>query len=348
MMQTKNLSDIPVSVLDLAPIIQGGTPAQALRNTLDLAQHAEGWGFNRYWLAEHHNLAGVASSATAVLIGFIAGATTVLRVGSGGVMLPNHAPLIVAEQFGTLESLYPGRIDLGLGRAPGADPVTAHALRRDLGTTGEEFPELLAELQAYLRPARPGQRVRAIPGEGLDIPIWLLGSGDFSARLAGKSGLSFSFARQFAPDNTLPALDLYRRHFRPSDALAVPYVMVGINIVAADTDAEARRLFTSHQQGFLNLMLGRPGPLAPPVDGMDGLWNEPERAAVERNLRGSIVGSPATVRNGLQTLLQETGADEIMVNTMIFDHAARLRSYEIVRDMGFAQRREPPGLPRTH
>lgn len=325
-----SLADIPVSVLDLSPLVEGGTPADSYRSTLDLARHADDWGFNRYWLAEHHNLPGVASSATAVLIGHVAGGTSRIRVGSGGVMLPNHAPLIVAEQFGTLESLYPGRIDLGLGRAPGTDQVTAYALRRDLGTTGEEFPELLDELRAFLRPAVPGQGVVAIPGAGLDIPIWLLGSGGFSAQLAGRLGLPFSFARQFSPGNTLPALDLYRRAFRPSESLAAPYAMVGINVVAADTDAEAQRLFTTHQQSFLNLARGKPGRLPPPVDDMERVWSEREKREVASRLAGSIVGSPETVRAGLEELLAETGADELMVNTMVFDHAARLRSYGIV------------------
>lgn len=325
-----SLAATPVSVLDLSPLVEGGTPADSYRNTRDLAQHAERWGFNRYWLAEHHNLPGVASSATAVLIGHVAGATTRIRVGSGGVMLPNHAPLIVAEQFGTLESLFPGRIDLGLGRAPGTDQVTAYALRRDLGTTGDEFPDLLTELRGFLRPAAAGQGVVAIPGAGLDIPIWLLGSGGFSAQLAGDLGLPFSFARQFSPGNTLPALDLYRRAFRPSETLTTPYAMVGINVVAADTDAEAWRLFTTHQQSFLNLARGRPSRLPPPVDSMDAVWSEREKREVASRLAGSIVGSPDTVRAGLEALLAETDANELMINAMIYDHDARLRSYEIV------------------
>lgn len=333
MKMMNKLSETPVSVLDLSPLVEGATPADSYRCTLDLARHADRWGYNRYWLAEHHNIPGVASSATAVLIGHVAGGTERIRVGSGGIMLPNHAPLVVAEQFGTLESLYPGRIDLGLGRAPGTDQVTAHALRRDLNQTGDEFPQLLAELRAYFRPAVPGQRVRAIPGEGMDIPIWLLGSGGFSAQLAGQLGLPFSFARQFSPANTLPALDLYRRAFRPSEVLSQPYAMVGINVVAAETDEEARRLFTSHQQSFLNLVRGHPMRIAPPVDDMDALWSERERAAVESQLRGSIVGSPATVRAGLEALLEDTAADEIMVSGMVFDHAARLRSYEIVAEI---------------
>lgn len=335
-----SLAATPVSVLDLSPLVEGGSPAGSYRNTRDLAQHAERWGFNRYWLAEHHNLPGVASSATAVLIGHVAGATSRIRVGSGGVMLPNHAPLIVAEQFGTLESLFPGRIDLGLGRAPGTDQVTAYALRRDLGTTGEEFPELLTELRGFLQPATAGQGVVAIPGAGLDIPIWLLGSGGFSAQLAGRHGLPFSFARQFSPGNTLPALDLYRRAFQPVGSLAAPYAMVGINVVAADTDAEAWHLFTSHQQSFLNLARGRPGRLSPPVDSMDALWSEREKREVATRLAGSIVGSSATVRAGLEALLAETDANELMINAMIFDHSARLRSYELVGEIMASARGE--------
>ncbi|HYE49209.1 MAG TPA: LLM class flavin-dependent oxidoreductase [Azospirillaceae bacterium] len=327
------IQDIPFSVLDLCPIVEGGTVADSLRNTGELARHADALGYTRYWLAEHHNIPGVASSATAVLIGHVAGLTRSIRVGSGGVMLPNHAPLVVAEQFGTLATLYPGRIDLGLGRAPGTDPETAHALRRDLGTTGEEFPQLLAELRAFLGPAQPGQRVQAIPGQGTGVPVWLLGSAGFSARLAGRLGLPFSFARQFSPANTLPALEIYRRSFEPSEVLEKPYAMVGINVVAADSDAEARRLFTSHQQAFLNLVRGRPGRLRPPVDDMGPLWDERERIAVESQLRGSVVGGPQAVREQLEALLEETQADEIMVNSMIFDHAARLRSYTIVAEL---------------
>src|SRR3954471_3582397 len=261
-----------ISVLDLAPIREGATAADAFRNSLDLARHAERWGYRRFWLAEHHNIPGIASAATAVVIGHVAGGTSRIRVGAGGVMLPNHAPLVIAEQFGTLASLYPGRIDLGLGRAPGGDRQTTHALRRNLDGTEDDFPRDVAELQSYFRPARPGQAVRAIPGEGLDVPIWLLGSSDFSARLAAELGLPFAFASHFAPDYLLPALELYRENFKPSERLAEPYAMVGVNVIAGDTDAQARRLFTSLQQQFLNMVRGKPGQLPPPVDDMDGLW----------------------------------------------------------------------------
>jgi luciferase family oxidoreductase group 1 len=329
---TKRLSDIPLSILDLAPIVVGGTPADSFRNTLDLVQHAEKWGFNRYWLAEHHNMAGIASSATSVVIGYVAAGTSKIRVGSGGIMLPNHAPLVIAEQFGTLESLYPGRIDLGLGRAPGTDQLTARALRRELRSSGEDFPEQLSELRSYLNPSlSSGSRhVRAIPGEGLNIPIWLLGSSGFSAQLAGQLGLPFAFASHFSPDNTLPALQLYRSSFRPSEVLDEPYAMVGVNVIAADTDEKARWLATSMQQQFLHLVRGRPGPLNPPVENMDDLWNDYEKAAIEQQLGSSIIGSPEVVKEKLQAFLDVTQADEIMVNAQIFDHQARLRSYEIL------------------
>ena len=325
----KQLSDIPFAVLDLAPVRRGGTAAEAFRNSLDLARHAERWGYHRYWLAEHHNLPGVASAATSVVIGHIAGGTSRIRVGAGGIMLPNHAPLVIAEQFGTLESLYPGRIDLGLGRAPGGDQLTARALRRNLGSGGDTFPRDLTELMAYFRKASPGQSVRAVPGEGLDVPIWLLGSSDFSARLAAHLGLPFAFASHFAPDYLHAALELYRDHFEPSDRLAKPYVMVGVNVFAADTDTEARRLFTSLQQQWLNLVRGEPSQLQPPVDSMDSLWSPQERAHVEGRGRVSAIGTPARVRDVLQTILSETGADELMLTAQIHDHAARLRSFEL-------------------
>lgn len=331
----KRLSDILFSVLDLAPIIVGGTPSDSLRNTLDLARHAEKWGYNRYWLAEHHNMPGIASSATSVVIGHVAAGTSTIRVGSGGIMLPNHAPLVIAEQFGTLESLFPGRIDLGLGRAPGTDQITAHALRRDRRSDGHDFPEQLAELRAYLAPPSESgnMRVRAIPGEGLNIPIWLLGSSGFSAQLAGQLGLPFAFASHFSPENTLPALEVYRRHFRPSEVLDEPYAMVGLNVIAADTDEEAKRLATSMQQQFLNLIRNHPGPLKPPADNMDELWSDYEKAVVDRQLGSSIVGGPETVKQKLQAFLDETQADEMMVNAQIFDHQARLRSFEIVAEV---------------
>ncbi|MCX7571859.1 LLM class flavin-dependent oxidoreductase [Tumebacillus sp. DT12] len=328
----KRLQDIPLSVLDLAPVIEGGTAADALRNSLDLAQHAESWGYTRYWLAEHHNMLGIASSATSVVIGHIAGGTSKIRVGSGGIMLPNHAPLQIAEQFGTLESLYPGRIDLGLGRAPGSDQAAARALRRALHSNGDDFPELVAELRGYFHPPVDPEKmpVRAVPGEGLDIPIWLLGSSGFSAQLAGQLGLPFAFASHFSPNYTIPALELYRRTFQPSDVLDKPYAMVGVNVIAAETDAQARYLATSMQQQFLNLIRNRPGKLRPPVDDMDALWTDYEKAALEQQLGGSIVGSPETVQARLQKFLDETQADEMIVNAQIYDHQARLRSFEIV------------------
>ena len=323
---------IPFSILDLSPIVQGGDAAQAFRNTLDLARHAERWGYRRYWLAEHHNMPGIGSSATAVLIGYVAGGTSSIRVGSGGVMLPNHAPLVIAEQFGTLASLYPGRIDLGLGRAPGTDPWTARALRRGLGETAEQFPRDVVELQSYFRPAAPDQAVRAVPGAGLDVPIWLLGSSLYSAQLAAMLGLPFAFASHFAPDLLMPALEVYRSRFQPSEALDRPYAMVGAPVFAADSDADAQRLFTSAQQQFLNLRRGMPGQLPPPVDSMEGRWSPAEQAMVARALSCAVVGAPETVRAGLAAFIERTGADELMVTAQIFDHAARLRSFEIVAE----------------
>jgi len=317
------------SVLDLSPIIEGGDLALAFRNSVDLAQHAEEWGYHRYWLAEHHNLPGIASAATSVVIGHVASKTKSIRVGAGGIMLPNHAPLVIAEQFGTLESLYPGRIDLGLGRAPGSDQLTARALRRYLGSSGDTFPQDVLELQSYFRPTAPGQAVVAVPGAGLNVPLYLLGSSDFSARLAAELGLPFAFASHFAPDYLQVAIELYRREFTPSEALVRPYVMIGVGIFAADTDAEARRLMTSAQMMFLNLIRGYPGKLPPPVESMDGRWSPTERAAVEHRTRCSAVGSPETIRRRLEELLNETGADEVIATAQIFDHGARLRSFEI-------------------
>ncbi|QDV36355.1 LLM class flavin-dependent oxidoreductase [Tautonia plasticadhaerens] len=318
------------SVLDLAPIREGDTPADALRNSLDLARQAERWGYKRFWLAEHHNIPGIASAATAVVIGHVAGGTSRIRVGAGGVMLPNHAPLVIAEQFGTLASLYPGRIDLGLGRAPGGDRQTTYALRRSLESTEGDFPRDVAELRSYFRPAAPGQAVRAIPGEGLDVPIWILGSSDFGARLAAELGLPFAFASHFAPDYLLQALSLYRDNFRPSESLAEPRVMIGVNAFAAETDAEGARLFTSLQQAFVGLVRGRRGLLQPPVESMDGLWTPAERMQVERMTRISVVGSPDSIRRSLGVIVEATKADELMLTGQIFDHAARLRSFEIV------------------
>jgi len=329
------LNEIPFSVLDLAPIIMGGTPAKALKNSLELAQHAEKWGYNRYWLAEHHNMTGIASSATSVVIGYIAGGTATIRLGSGGIMLPNHAPLVIAEQFGTLESLYPGRIDLGLGRAPGTDQLTARALRRGPMSHGEDFPVLLEELRSYFQPPQEARRqpVRAVPGEGLHVPIWLLGSSDFSAQLAGKLGLPFAFASHFSPNYTLPALAMYRAGFKPSEALAKPYVMVGVNVVAADTDEEAAWLATSMQQQYLSLIRGVPGQLKPPIDSMDGEWSDFEKAAYTERQRSTIIGNSEHVQQKLQQFLDETDADEVIINSPIYDHQARLRSYEKVSQL---------------
>ncbi len=322
---------IPLSLLDLSPIVRGGTASHALRNTLDLARHAERWGYHRFWLAEHHNMAGIASAATAVVIAHVAAGTSTIRVGAGGIMLPNHSPLVIAEQFGTLEALHPGRIDLGLGRAPGTDQRTARALRRE--RMEDTFPQDVVELQAYFRPAVPGQAVRAVPGAGLDVPIWLLGSSLFSARLAAALGLPYAFAGHFAPDQMLAAFALYRREFRPSPARLTSYAMGAINVFAADTDEEAVRLSTSMQQQFVHLQRGTPGPLDPPVDSMDGRWTPAEQAGVEHFLRESVRGAPATVRRGLDDFVARTGVDEVMVTSHVYDHAARLRSFEIVADV---------------
>ena len=322
-----------LSVLDLSPIIEGGDAALAFRNSVDLAQHAERWGYYRFWLAEHHNLPGIASAATSVVIGHVAGKTKSIRVGAGGIMLPNHAPLVIAEQFGTLESLYPGRIDLGLGRAPGSDQLTARALRRYLGSSGDTFPQDVLELQSYFLSAKPGQAVQAVPGAGLNMPLYLLGSSDFSARLAAELGLPFAFASHFAPDYLEVALDLYRREFQPSARLEGPYVMIGAGVFAAETDAEARRLFTSAQLQFLTLIRGRPGKLPPPVERIDDHCSPAERAAIDRRTRCSAVGSPETVRRRLEELLRQTRADEVIATAQIFDHAARLRSFEIAAEV---------------
>jgi luciferase family oxidoreductase group 1 len=328
----KPSENIPLSVLDLAPIAANGTPAEALRRTLDLARHAEKLGYHRYWLAEHHSMPGIASAATSIVIAHVAAGTSTMRVGSGGIMLSNHAPLVIAEQFGTLESLYPGRIDLGLGRAPGSNQATTRALRRHLQNDGEEFPEQLEELRAYLRPRAGSAAVRAIPGEGLNIPIWLLGSSNFSAQLAAHLGLPFAFAGQFSPAYMMTALQLYRERFQPSDVLDAPYAMVGVNVFAADTEQEARYLSTSHQQMHLNLIRGIPGQLPPPVASMESLWQPHERASVESTLRASMIGDPAMVKEQLRAFVEATQADELIINSMMFDHAARLRSYEIVAD----------------
>jgi luciferase family oxidoreductase group 1 len=326
----KQFSDIALSVLDLAPILAGKTPQDSFHNSLDLARHVERWGYKRFWLAEHHNMAGIASTATAVLIGYIAGGTSTIRVGSGGIMLPNHAPLVVAEQFGTLATLYPGRIDLGLGRAPGTDQQTAAALRRHLQGSVNDFPDNVEELMRYLSADNSRSPVRAIPGEGLDIPIWLLGSSTFGAQLAGMLGRPFVFASHFAPTYLHEALRIYRESFQPSEDLKAPYAVVAVNAVVADTDAAASYLATSLYASFLNVIRGTAMPLNPPVDDMDSLWNDSEKYAVHQMLRVSFVGSPATVKEKFQALQQATQADEIMIHTNVYDHAARLRSYELI------------------
>jgi luciferase family oxidoreductase group 1 len=319
---------IPFSVLDLAPITEGSTATQAFANTLDLAQWTEQLGYKRYWLAEHHNMPGIASAATAVLIGHVAGGTSRIRVGAGGVMLPNHAPLQVAEQFGTLASLYPGRIDLGLGRAPGTDQPTARALRRYY-EAAETFPNDVQELLAFFEPVRPGQVVQAVPGGGVDVPVWLLGSSLFSAQLAAALGLPFAFASHFAPDAMDEALMLYRRDFKPSARLSKPYAMLGVNVFAAETDQEAKRLFTTQQQSFTNLRRGRPGLIPPPIDDIEAFWSPIEKHGVEHALACAVVGSAETVREGLSAFIERHRPDELMLTANIFDHAKRKRSFEL-------------------
>jgi luciferase family oxidoreductase group 1 len=325
---------LTVSVLDLVGMRTGESAGSAIARSVDLAQHAEQLGYKRYWLAEHHSISGLACSATPVLIGHVAAATKTIRVGSGGVMLPNHAPLVVAEQFGTLDALYPGRIDLGLGRAPGGDFQTMRALRRDLKQSGEDFPALLEELRTYLGPEKPGQAVKAIPGQGSNVPITLLGSSGFSAELAGTLGLPFAFAAHFAPEYLYAAAELYRDRFRPSEVLRKPYLIVAVQVIAAETDAAARRLFTTPQQRFLRLIRNQPVELLPPVDSMEAFWqNDIERAAVESRLGAAIVGSNATVKAGLEKLVGETAADEVIIVTDTYDHAERLQSYRRVADV---------------
>jgi luciferase family oxidoreductase group 1 len=324
---------LAISILDLVSMRPGESVGSAIGRSVDLARHAEEWGYRRYWLAEHHSIAGLACSATSVLIGHIAAGTSTIRVGSGGVMLPNHAPLVVAEQFGTLESLYPGRIDLGLGRAPGGDMLTMRALRRDLGQTGDDFPSLLAELRGYLGPERPGQVVKAIPGQGTNVPITLLGSSTFSARLAAELGLAFAFAAHFAPEHLYAASELYLKNFTPSAELSEPHLMVAVPVIAAQTDEEARRLFTTPQQRFLNLIRNRPVELLPAVDSMDGIWQPWEREIVESKLDAAIIGSEAAVRRGLESLMFDTGANEIIAVTDTYEHEDRLNSYERLADV---------------
>lgn len=330
----QSYSVIPFSILDLVPVILGETPREALSKSLDLAQHAESFGYRRYWVAEHHNMTAIASAATSVVIGYLAGGTKTIRVGSGGVMLPNHSPLVIAEQFGTLESLYPGRIDLGLGRAPGTDQRTVHALRRD-PRRADDFPQDVLELQALLAPVKPGQAVRAVPGAGTEVPIWILGSSLFGAELAAALGLPYAFASHFAPGALFEALDIYRRTFRPSKQLDHPYAMAGVNVVAAETDEEARRLFTTIQQSFTNLVRGSGGKLQAPINNIEEYWTPAEKRAASRMLEHSIVGSRETVRRGLESFVQRTNADELMIVTSLYDHAARVRSYEIVAEIGY-------------
>ena len=320
---------IPLSVLDLVPITEGSDPHVALTNSLDLAQHAERLEYNRIWVAEHHNSTGIASAATAVVIGHLAAGTSTIRVGAGGVMLPNHAPYVIAEQFGTLESLYPGRIDLGLGRAPGTDQLTVQALRRD-PSRAQDFPQDVQELEGWFGPVAPSQPVRAVPGAGLEVPLWILGSSTFGAQLAAALGLPYAFASHFAPNDLSQALALYRGGFQPSRQLETPYVMLGVNVVAAETDADARRLFTTIQQSLTNSRRGRRGPYPPPIDDIEGFWTPGERAITERMLSYSVVGSPATVRAGLEQIIETTQADELMVVTAVYDHASRVRSYELL------------------
>lgn len=331
MPKTSRLAQTALSVLDLAHMRQGGTAAEAFHRTLDLAQHVERWGYKRFWLAEHHNIAGVACSATSVLIGHVAAGTSRIRVGSGGIMLPNHAPLVIAEQFGTLAALYPGRIDLGLGRAPGGDFAVARALRRGLNSTGDDYPELLAELRSYLAKPKSGQSVRAFPRADTDIPLWLLGSSDFSARLAGELGLPFAFAAHFQPEGMMEAFHLYRSAFRPSAQLDRPYAMAGLPVLVAETDAKAKYLATTGQQMFLNLIRNRPVGLMPPVEQLD--WNAFEEAAVASRFREAIIGSPKTVEGKLEDFLAETHVDEVMVVANTYEHADRLRSYELLAEL---------------
>jgi luciferase family oxidoreductase group 1 len=320
---------IPFSVLDLAPIVQGSTAAQAFRNSAALAQHAERLGYSRFWLAEHHSMPGIASAATSVVIGYVAGATSTIRVGAGGIMLPNHSPLVIAEQFGTLAALYPGRIDLGLGRAPGSDQITARALRRTPDAAGA-FPHDVAELMGFFNPVQPGQLVQSVPGAGLDVPVWILGSSTFGARLAAAMGLPFAFASHFAPALMMPAVEIYRSEFQPSNRLERPHVMLGVNVFAADTDDEAHLLATSQHQAFVALRRGRPIQLPPPSGDFDAQLMPLERAMLDEALACTVIGSAESVREGLEAFVQRTGADELMIASQIFDFGARLRSYEII------------------
>jgi luciferase family oxidoreductase group 1 len=326
----KRLADVKISTLDLVPVREDQGPAQSLRNALDLAQHVEKWGYNRFWVAEHHNMDGIASSATSVLLAYLAGGTSTIRVGSGGIMLPNHAPLVIAEQFGTLASLYPGRIDLGLGRAPGSDQMTARALRRERSGSADDFPDDVTELVNYLGPRQPHQRMIAVPGTNTNVPIWLLGSSLFSAQLAGERGLPYAFASHFAPRFMHEAIRVYRNHFQPSEVLDKPYVMLGVPLAAADTDEQAEYLVTSVYQRILSLMRGQSLMQKPPVDSMNGLWLPHERDAVMDFLGLAVVGGPEKIRAKLDVLLEQTDADELIFTCDMYEHADRLRSYEVL------------------
>jgi luciferase family oxidoreductase group 1 len=323
---------IPFSILDLAPITEGSDAARSFRNSLDLAQHGERWGYNRFWLAEHHGMPGIASAATAVLIAYVAGGTSRIRVGAGGIMLPNHSPLVIAEQFGTLESLFPGRIDLGLGRAPGSDHITARALRRNLASDADEFPQDVMELLDYFADS-PRRQVRAVPGAGLRVPVWILGSSTFGAQLAAALGLPYAFASHFAPQMMMQAIEIYRATFRPSAQLDKPHVMLGFNVFAADSDEEAHLLATSMQQAFVNLRSGRPTRLQPPVEGYLENLGPAERAMLDQVLSCSAIGARDTVAAQLMAFIERTGADELMITSQIFDHDKRLRSYEITAEI---------------
>jgi len=324
---------IPFSVLDLAPIVQGGSAAQSFRNTLDLAQHAESWGYRRYWLAEHHGMPGIASAATAVVIGHVAAGTRSIRVGAGGIMLPNHSPMVIAEQFGTLAALFPDRIDLGLGRAPGSDQATARALRRDLASDAQQFPQDVVELMDYFEPEAPGQALRAVPAAGLQVPFWILGSSLFGAQLAAELGLPFAFASHFAPAAMMQAIQIYRARFKPSKQLGQPYVMLGCSVFAADTDEEGQLLASSMQQAFVNLRSGRPSMLQPPVPGYLEKIGPAERTMLEQTMSCAAIGAPDTVHRQLNDFIARTGADELMITSQIHDHAARLHSYEIAAEV---------------
>ena len=330
---------IPLSVLDLSPVPEGSDAGQALRNSLDLARHAERLGYRRFWMAEHHNMPGIASAATAVALAHVAAGTQRIRIGAGGIMLPNHAPLLIAEQFGTLAALHPGRVDLGLGRAPGSDQVTARAMRRNLHAEVDDFPQDVMELMGYFQPVEPGQAVQAVPGGGLEVPVWILGSSTYGAQLAAMLGLPYAFASHFAPAQMMEAMAIYRARFRPSPQLAAPYVMLGLSVVAAETDAAARVLFSSLQQSFLNLRSGRPGKLPAPVEDMDSRIDARGRMMLDNSLSCAVVGAPETIRQGIAAFVARTGADELMVTAQIYDHAARRRSFEILASVhaGMAQ-----------